>query len=167
MRALVLSMGLFAASIVPASAGFLAWDAEIEEDPFSGGKRVTAGYMSSIRSGVIIICDTAEKGLTLRAIPGFAFDDVLSGETPEIEVAIDGNRLLGQEGQTGSVGDNLAIAEVLLTPENSRAFVKAFAEAKKQIAVKDGISDRPHLMTARGSTKTGAALVKCMDGQAD
>lgn len=166
MRALVLSIGLLAASVVPASAGFMAWDAEIEEDPFSGGKRVTAGYMSSMRSGVLIICDTAEKGLTLRAIPGFVFSDILSGMAPEIEVAIDGERLLGQEGQTGSVGDNLAAAEVLLTPENSRTFVKAFAEARKQIAVKDGISDRPHLMTARGSTKTGAALVKCMDGQA-
>lgn len=166
MRALVLSIGLLAASVAPASAGFLEWNADVEEDPFSGGKRVTAGYMSSIRSGVVIICDTAEQGLMIRAIPGFAFDATLLGISPEIEVAIDGSRLLGQQGQTGSVGDNLAIAEVLLSVENSRTFVKAFAEAKKQIAVKDGISDRPHLFTARGSTKAGAALVKCMDGQA-
>ncbi len=166
MRVLVLSIGILAASAVQASAGFLEWDADVEEDPFSGGKRVTVGYMSSIRSGVVIICDTAEKGVTIRAIPGFAFDGALSGLSPEIEVAFDGKRLLGQEGQTGSVGDNLAIAEVLLSVENSETFVRAFAEAKKQIAVKDGISDRPHLLTARGSTKAGAALVKCMDGQA-
>ena len=37
--------------------------------------------------------------------------------------------------------------------------------AKRQIAVKDGISDRPYLLTASGSTKAGAALVKCMEGQ--
>lgn len=149
----------------PARADFLRWSAETEEDPFSGGRRVTVNFMSSIRSGVFIICDTAEQGLTIRAIPGFAYETGLEFLTPEIEFAFDGKRLLGQSGRTGSVGDNLAAAETTLTVENSWLFAEAFDGARKQIAIKDGISDRPHLLTAAGSSKAGAALVKCMEGQ--
>jgi len=146
-------------------AGFDSWSAESEDDPFSGGNRTTVDYFSSSRSGVLIICDTAEPGLMVRAIPGFAFDDSLSGYTPEMEFAVDGTRVLGQSGRVGAVGDNVAAAETQLSKENSEAFVKAFAGAKKQVAIKDGISDRPFLLTARGSTKAGAALVRCMANQ--
>jgi hypothetical protein len=156
-------VAMFAA--VPAHADFQRWSAETEEDPFSGGRRVTANFMSSLRSGVFIICDTAEQGLTVRAIPGFAHDPALESLSPEIEFAFDGKRLFGQTGRTGSVGDNLAAAETVLTVDNAWLFVEAFDGARKQIAVKDGISDRPHLLTAAGSSKAGAALVKCMQGQ--
>jgi hypothetical protein len=165
MRTLTLSL-LFAASIAqPAAAGFDRWSSETEQDPFSGGKRVTVDYMSSIRSGVIIICDTKETGLMVRAIPGFVYEDVLASATPEMEFAIDGVRILGQLGQTGAVGDNLAVAQTMLTKENAETFVAAFAGARKQVAIKDGISDRPYLLSARGSTKAGADLVDCMNGQ--
>lgn len=155
----------FFISATSSIAGFQTWDASVEEDPFSGGRRVTASFMSSLRSGVLVICDTAEQGLLVRAIPGFAYDPSLEGGTPEIEFAFDGKRLLGQSGQTGAVGDNLAVSQTMLSVDNSWLFVEAFAGAKKQVAIKDGISDRPHLLTASGSTKTGAALVKCMEGQ--
>ncbi|MCJ7996661.1 hypothetical protein J5N58_06810 [Rhizobium cremeum] len=147
-------------------AGFDSWTAEVENDPFSGGQRVTVGISTSMRSGVVIICDSAEKGLMVRAVPGFAFDSDLAGFEPEVEFAIDGERLLGQAGETGAVGDNLAASQVMLSPENAKRFVDAFAAAKKQIAIKDGISDRPHLMPARGTTKSGQALLTCMGKQA-
>lgn len=164
MRAIVMFLAALVAA-APAHADFMSWSAETEEDPFSGGRRVTVNFMSSIRSGVFIICDTAEQGLTVRAIPGFAYSPVLEGVYPEIEFAFDGKRLLGQHGRTGSVGDSLAAAETVLTVENSWLFVEAFDGARKQIAIKDGISDRPHLLTAAGSSKAGAALVRCMEGQ--
>jgi hypothetical protein len=53
----------------------------------------------------------------------------------------------------------------VLTVDNAWLFVDAFDGARKQVAIKDGISDRPHLLTAAGSSKAGAALVKCMEGQ--
>lgn len=162
MRKWVLSVMFFVSIAAPAMAGFQQWSVDTEDDPFSGGKRVTVDFMSSIRSGVIVICDTAETGLMFRAIPGFVFDSRLEGLTPEIEFAIDGARLLGQTGKTGVVGDNLAAAQVMLTKENAESLVAAFATAKKQIAIKDGISDRPHLLTARGSTKASASLLTCM-----
>jgi hypothetical protein len=152
-------------SSVPALAGFESWTAESEDDPFSGGNRTTVDYTNSMRSGVLIICDTAQPGLMVRAVPGFALDSSLSGFTPEMEFAIDGTRVLGQSGHVGAVGDNLAASETQLSKENADTFVKAFAGAKKQIALKDGISDRPFLLTARGSTKAGAALVSCMAKQ--
>lgn len=166
MRLGILIAAALSLSAAPASAGFDSWTVDMDNDPFSGGHRVTVDYSSSIRSGVIIICDTTERGLLVRAIPGFAFDADMQGFEPEVEFAIDGERLLGQLGQTGAVGDNLAIAQTMLSPENARKFVDAFAKAKKQIAIKDGISDRPYLLSARGSTKAGAALVVCMDKQA-
>lgn len=153
------------ASSAPASAGFNSWTTESEDDPFSGGNRTTVDYSNSMRSGVLIVCDTAEPGLMVRAVPGFAMDANLSDFEPEMEFAVDGTRILGQAGQVGAVGDNVAAAQTQLSKENAEIFVKAFAEATKQIAIKDGISDRPFLLTARGSTKAGAALLKCMAGQ--
>jgi hypothetical protein len=145
-----------------AYALFDRWDTEVEDDPFSGGKRVTSTFMSSVRSGVLIICDSAEAGLTVRAIPGFEFDQSLSGLQPTVEFAVDGKRLLGETGSTGAVGNNLAISQVLLLRDKAQEFVDAFSKAQKQIAVKDGISDRPHLLAARGSTKAGEALTECI-----
>lgn len=161
----ILSASVISLIATNAFALFNSWDTEVEDDPFSGGKRVTTTYMSSVRSGVLVICDSAENGLIVRAIPGFEFDEVLEGATPMFEIAVDGTRLLGETGTTGAVGSNLAISQVVLTGDNSRDFVEAFSKAQKQIAVKDGISDRPHLLTARGSTKAGAALTKCIDLQ--
>ncbi|MFC6447151.1 hypothetical protein [Shinella zoogloeoides] len=165
MRLITGLCALLLASGTPAIAGFNSWTAESEDDPFSGGNRTTVDYSNSVRSGVLIICDTAQPGLMVRAVPGFAFEAGLSDVTPEMEFAIDGAKILGQVGRVGAVGDNIAAAETQLSKENSEAFVKAFAAATKQIAIKDGISDRPFLLTARGSTKAGAALVKCMAGQ--
>jgi len=146
-------------------AGFQSWSVEVDNDPFSKGSRVTVDYMSSLRSGVLIICDTAEHGLSIRAIPGFTFTEQMRGYEPVMEFAIDGERLLGQKGVTGSVGDNLAAVETKLGSGDAEKFVDTFASAKRQVAVKDGISDRPYLLAARGSTKAGAALVKCMQRQ--
>lgn len=150
---------------MPAAADFLRWSAETDNDPFTGGQRVTVSYMSSLRSGVFIICDTAEEGLIVRAVPGFTYTPMMEAVTPTLEFAFDGKRVLGQEGRTGAVGDSLATAETQLSVENSWLFAEAFAGAKRQIAIKDGISDRPHLLKASGSTKAGAALVRCMQMQ--
>lgn len=151
--------------VSPVSAGLGSWSAETESDPFSGGERVTVTLMSSMRSGVAIFCDSAETGLTIRAIPGFAHVAAIEQLKPKLEFAIDGSLLLAQEGSTGAVGDNLAVAEAKLSAEDARKFVAAFAKAKKQIALKDGISDRPHLLPASGSTKAGEALLQCMKKQ--
>lgn len=148
-----------------ASAGMASWTSEVEKDPFSGGQRVTVTNMTSFRSGVLIICDSAEQGLMVRIIPGFAAPEQLKGYEPHIEFAVDEKLLFGQGGETGSVGDNLAIAQTKLTPQNAQIFVSAFSKAKKQVAIKDGISDRPQLLSARGSTKAGSELSGCMEKQ--
>nr|WP_316654854.1 hypothetical protein [uncultured Gellertiella sp.] len=165
MRKVIILFSMFALISSPVLAGFDSWSTETEKDPFSGGIRVTVDYSSSLRSGVVIFCDDAQSGIQVRMIPGFAYEPSLADVTPEIEFAIDGQRLLGQEGQTGSVGDNLAISETNLTGDNAKTFVSAFAQAKRQIAIKDGISDRPYLLTARHSKKAGEALVTCMESQ--
>lgn len=154
-----------ACSHVPATADFQRWSVDREQDPFSGGEKVAVNYMSSMRSGVFVFCDTSERGLMVRAIPGFANEPQLAGLTPIIAFAFDGELLLSDVGQTGSVGDNLAISQVMLKPDNAQKFVDAFAKAKKQIAIKDGISDSPHLLKASGSTAAGESLVACMAKQ--
>lgn len=149
----------------PAFAGFNSWSAESESDPFSGGTKVTVDYATSIRSGVFIVCDTAQHGMLVRAVPGFSYEEVLAGIKPVMQFAVDGKHLVDQEGSTGAVGDNLAAAQVQLTHENALTLVNAFVKAKKQIALKDGISDRPFLLRASGSSKSGAQLAKCLKEQ--
>lgn len=166
MRRLLAAIVVLSVHSSAAVAGFDSWTAEIEDDPFSGGRRVTVDIVTSARSGIIIFCDTSEKGLAVRAVPGFAFSGDMADFEPEMEFAFDGERLLWQKGRTGSVGDNLAVSEVRLSPDDAKRFVDAFARAAKQIAIRDGISDRPHLMSARGTTKAGQALLGCMEKQA-
>lgn len=148
-----------------AAADFLSWSADIENDPFSGGRKVVVNYMSSLRSGVFIFCDSAEPGVRVRAVPGWAYVADLALIEPTIEFAFDGQRLLGAKGSTGSVGDNLAAAEVTLQGEQARQFVEAFAAARKQVAIKDGISDQHHLLKATGSTRSGQQLSACLSRQ--
>lgn len=123
---------------------------------------MTVDLSTSIRSGVIMICDSAEEGLIVRAVPGYVYESNLDGLTPMVEFAVDGERVTGETGETGIVGDNLAMSQVTLKGATAAQFIEAFGQARKQIAIRDGISDRPHLLTARGSTKAGAALSACM-----
>jgi hypothetical protein len=165
MKRILLIAATMMAMSLPAEAGFDSWTHETEEDPFSGGERVVATYSASLRSGALIMCDSAQSGMMLRVIPGYTSDPSYAGFEPEMEVAFDGKRVLGQTGETGAVGDNLAVAQVMLTPENAALFVEGFKKASKQVAIKDGMSDRPHLLRARGSTKAGEALQGCLDKQ--
>lgn len=149
----------------PARAGLDRWTAEVEEDPFSKSETVMAGYMSSLRSGVFVFCDSAGDGVRVRAVPGFAYDEALTGYVPKLELAIDGEPAGSATGRVGAVGDNVASAEAEFAGKAGRAFVRAFAKAKRQVAVKDGIADRPHLLRAAGSTKTGERLLACLRKQ--
>lgn len=165
VRALLLATAFVVATVVPSHAGFQSWSVEKESDPFSGGESVSANFMTSFRSGIFVLCDSAKKGLTVRAVPGFAYDQRLEDFEPTMKFAFDGKLLLDAKGQTGSVGDNLAASEVMLDVDQAKQFVEAFAAAKKQIAIDDGIADKPHLLTARGSTTSGAAIVSCIAKQ--
>lgn len=166
LKSVIAATVLSIISASTASAGFETWTSESEANPFSGGEKVSATFMTSIRSGVVVLCDTAEAGIRVRAIPGFEYVESLVGFTPTMKFAFDGKVLFDAEGETGSVGQNLAIAQVLLTGEQAKQFVDAFAGAKKQIAIEDGISDSPHLLKANGSTAAGGAVVRCINKQA-
>ncbi|AQS41500.1 MAG: Hypothetical protein BHV28_08010 [Candidatus Tokpelaia hoelldobleri] len=163
MKKVLLAIGMLAVSINNAVAGFNNWDYEMENNPFSGGIKIYSINMTSIRSGVAILCDSSEKAIKIRSIPGFVYDSSLDYVTPEIKIAIDGDIILiGLEGRTGSVGDNLAMSEAKLEGDDARIFLTAFKKAARQVAIENGISTGPILLTARGSTKTGQALEKCL-----
>jgi hypothetical protein len=144
-----------------ASAGFESWSTEVEDDPFSGGKKVAVDYLTSIRSGVYIFCDSAQPGINIRAVPGFDYSPEFSSDQLEFKIAIDGNIVHSGKGSTGSVGENLAAIELSISSFDARAFITALKNAKKQVAISDGLSDRSHLLKARGSTKAGLALETC------
>lgn len=148
-----------------ANAGLRQWTSESEADPFSGGKKVSVDYMDTLRSGVLISCDTAESGMQIRAIPGFDYVSNLALVSPSASFAIDGSRLLDADGETAQVGNNLAAVNIDLDAAQAIKFVKAFAASKRQIAIQDGISDKPHLLTASGSTKAGKVLLGCLEAQ--
>lgn len=166
MRGKIVGALFFLAAVTPARADFERWSAEVDNDPFTKGQRVVVSYMSTVRSGVFIFCDSAKESFSVRAIPGFAYDQALEAMSPKMSFAIDGNVVLEDiDAETGSVGDNLAAAEVTLSANQASILVDAFMKAGKQVAIQDGISDQPHLLRARGSTKAGGALQKCLDLQ--
>lgn len=164
-RILPLAAAIIFATTLASQAGFQSWSVDTESDPFSGGESVSVNFMTTIRSGVLVLCNSAEKGLRVRAIPGFAYDQRLEGFKPTLKFAFDGKLLFTAEGETGSVGNNLAASEVTLEGDQAKQFVEAFALAKKQVAIDDGIADKPHLLTAKGSTSSGAAIVSCVAKQ--
>jgi len=145
----------------PALADFQRWSYETEKDPFSGGERVTVTHMTSVRSGVLLMCDTSDPGLIVRVIPGYVTNGA-AGKMGTIKFAVDGELLLENFAVMGEVGDSLATSETILSFDKSTQLVDAMAAARKQIAIDDGFSDRPHLLNARGSTKSGEALKRCM-----
>ncbi len=147
---------------LPAKADFERWSINKESDPFTKGEKVVVDYMSSLRSGVLVFCDTAEPGIEIRAIPGFVYSPDMEALSPEFAVAIDGEVLFTKSARTGMVGDNLAISSLFLDDFDAKRFIDAFAASKKQIAIKDGIADKPHLLKASGSTKAGQALQACL-----
>jgi hypothetical protein len=153
------------ACALPSQAGFENWSVDRESDPFSGGESVSVNFMTSLRSGVVVLCDSAKHGLIVRAIPGFDYDAKLETFKPTVKFAFDGKLLFNADGETGAVGSNLAVSQVTLDGDQAKQFVEAFAAAKKQIAIDDGISDKPHLLTARGSTAAGQAVVSCIAKQ--
>lgn len=154
-----------AGGIVPAAAGFQAWTAEVEDDPFSQARRVVVTFMDTLRSGALIFCESDGDGLRVRAVPGWAYNDDLDGYEPLLEFAIDGKRLGSASGVTGAVGDNQAVSEAELVGSMGRSFGRAFTSARRQIAIKDGISNRPLLFSAKGSTASGRALMDCLRAQ--
>jgi hypothetical protein len=159
------SVFLLLSSASLGGAGLLQWSVDKQSDPFSGGDSVSVSFMSSFRSGVLLLCDSAHEGLTVRSIPGFDYDDKLDGFTPTVKFAFDGKLLFNTEGRVGKVGNNLAISEAELKGSQAKQFVDAFASAKKQTAIDDGISDKPQLLTANGSTASGAAILACISKQ--
>jgi len=150
-----------------ANAGFERWSAETEKDPFSGGEKVIVDYAMTLRSAVIMFCDTSESGIEIRVVPGYVYDPEMAAYEPQMEFAIDGERIEFPtvKGSVAVVGDNLAAISVALNKDQGIKIVNAFAEAQRQIAIKDGMSDRPHLLRASGSTKAGQAIVGCVGKQ--
>lgn len=150
----------------PALAGFNAWTLEKEEDPFTKGERITASYSSSLRSGVFIFCDTSDVGITFRVVAGWEATLDIVGYKTSAALAVDKEVVLGNlEAVGGAYGSNIAGVDIKLNEEKSFLMLNSFVSARKQIAIKDGISDRSHILTERGSTKAANALLGCIKAQ--
>lgn len=148
-----------------AFAGFQSWTIDVEKDPFTEGERITALYSESIRTGAVVMCDTSTKGLMMRSVPGYAMDPFLDGYESVFKVAVDGKLVFEATGRSHAVGDSLAATSADISVEDSGKLVDAMIAARKQIAISDGISDRAILLKARGSTKAGEALKRCLEAQ--
>lgn len=155
------------AATLHASADFDRWSSEVEDDPFSGGKKVTVSQTTSMRSGVVLYCDTTEDGSEIRAVPGYIYEPKMADFKPQMQFAIDGKKLpLGSIAATVTiVSDNLAAIRARLTNSQAKRLAEAFASAKRQVALQDGMSDRPYLLRATGSTKSGQMLINCLAEQ--
>ena len=158
---------LFAAT--SAEAGWKKWSSEVKTDPFTGGEKVFLGFSPSTNSSLSVKCDTSKTGIEVRSIPGWRGDNSLIDSKPTIKLAIDGDLLFIGQTITTSVGlyggDYLIGISAMLDQGQSEEFIARFVKAKRQIAMDDGMSTGPIITTARGSTKSGRALIKCLGKQ--
>jgi hypothetical protein len=152
-----------------AYAGWNKWSSEVKKDPFTGGEKVFLGFSPSTNSSLSIKCDTSKTGIEVRSIPGWRGDDSLTDRQPTIKLAIDGDLLFTNQTIATSVGlyggDYLIGISAMLDQRQSQEFIARFVKAKRQIAMDDGMSTGPTITTARGSTKSGRALIKCLGKQ--
>ena len=166
MRQFVSAVLLSSAFVVPAAAGFDRWSIEKERDPFSGGEKITANNMSSLRSGMFVMCDTADSGLTVRAIAGWDATPAIVGKVAVSALAVDGDVLIENIFSIGGAyGANIAGVDAIISGVDVEKFLTAMIEAQRQIAFQDGISNGPMLLSARGSTASGRALKACIEKQ--
>jgi|GEM_PF-1017339 len=83
-----------------------------------------------------------------------------------IKVAIDGDIIInGNEADISNNQNNRALSSTLLENREELDFISKFKKAERQIVIQDRISERAHLLSARGSTKAGEALEKCLMGK--
>lgn len=166
MKTKLLSLALLLVSMNSANAGFERWTASAKKNPFSGGVDVSVIYNVSRNSQVQVQCDSGKQGIKIVAIPGFEASADLLIFTPSIRFAVDGKIILTDVPAKVSVfGANLAGVAITLTKENADKFTDGLLSAKRQIALEDGISSKPFLLTARGSTAAARKIKQCYQAQ--
>ncbi len=94
MKIIVIAILIVFGMLGTANADFERWSVTVKSDPFSGGKNVSALYNRTLRSQVQIICKTAEPGLKIVTIPGFAGDASYGGLPVKTSFAVDGEIVL-------------------------------------------------------------------------
>lgn len=165
MKAFLIAAAMFFLGCCYSYAGLQEWTFETTSDPFSGGRKIEVSFSSSLRSGIFIICDTAESGFDVRAVAGWDYVTDLDGVRPWGKFAVDGEILFDAQGSARAFGSNIAGVQILLGQYEALILAKAMKAARSQIALQDGISNKPHLLSARGSTKAGRALEECLERQ--
>lgn len=150
----------------PAKADFQRWSAEVEENPFSGGTNVVLNYSLALRTQVQVNCDSSGDGIELIAIPGYEYTSDMALFFPTVKLAVDGEIIInGVVSDVGAFGANQAGVKAQLNKEQAEKLTSAFVSAKRQIAVEDGMSSKPFLLTARGSTAAAQKLRLCYEAQ--
>jgi hypothetical protein len=167
-RILVIAITTFL-MVGSANAGWKKWSSDVKTDPFTKGEKVFLGFSLSTSSSLIVRCDTSQTGIEVRAIPGWRGDNSLLDRKPEVKLAIDGDLLFTNQKIDTNVnlygGDYLVGISAMLNRRQSEEFIARFVKAKRQIAMDDGMSTGPTITTARGSTRAGRALIKCLGKQ--
>lgn len=151
-----------------AQAGFGRWTIETKRDPFAQSDKVTADYHLSRRSAVFIQCDTSKSGLTVKLIAGWRDDrGSVPGSVQTSAVAMDDKIVLNFVSQGATFGNLIAGVYAELSAEDSDKLIDAMINARQSMGFKDGISNGPLLVKARGSTKAGQSLQTCLSKQND
>lgn len=166
MKTIALGLILSIASINTAHAGFEKWTTTAKNNPFSGGVDVSVLYNVSCDGHIQVRCDSGEQGITIVAIPGYEANDNVLLYEPDIKIAIDGKIILTDiSASVGAFGANLVGVIVKLTKQNADKLTDGFLSAQRQIAFEDGLSSKPFLLTARGSTAAAKKIKQCYQAQ--
>lgn len=166
MKPILVAATILMSSINSANAGFRSWSYEIKQNPFSGGIDVAVLYSLTERTQVQVSCDSGKSGIKIVAIPGYEMTERMRSLRPKTRIAVDGEIILSEmEGNVRSFGANKAGIIIELTKKDAVALTNAFIAAQRQIAIEDGMSARPFLLSAKGSTAAAKKIKQCYDAQ--
>lgn len=160
------ALGSLMALVSPAEAGFQRWTATVTSNPFSDGTNVSVLYNMNRRAQVQVRCDSGEQGIELVMIPGYEMSFGASAFRPTVRIAVDGEIILeGIRGEVSAYGANQAGVSITLQRADADVLTDAFVKALRQIAIEDGMSQEPLLLTARGSTAAARKVQQCYQAQ--
>ncbi|MEP2945906.1 MAG: hypothetical protein ABJN11_16060 [Lentilitoribacter sp.] len=149
-----------------AYAGFERWTTTAKNNPFSGGVDVSVLYNVSRDAQVQVQCDSGEQGITIVAIPGYEVTGGVLSLEPAVNIAIDGEIILSDvKARISAFGANLVGIVIKLEKQNADKLTDGFLSAQSQIALDDGISTKPFLLTAKGSTSAAKKVKQCYQAQ--
>ncbi|KAA6404535.1 hypothetical protein DPQ22_09470 [Candidatus Tokpelaia sp.] len=134
------------------------------EDPFVESREIQfANIKVSYFSGLFLSCREGKSILLVKAISPFNFADMPKSYPYKMSFAVDGDILFkDREALLSSNPYGKVASYTILDGDVAQNVAQKFSEARKSVAVRDGIGAGTEIHSARGASSAGRKLLKCL-----